>query len=93
MELEEFSNLYGIVTEDFWGLGDAEGFECVEESAISCQDRWRTYWKATYKAHDGKFWTQTWVAGSTEYQDCDPDFEFFEVEPVEVTKIIYTAKK
>lgn len=93
MELEEFSKIYKIGTEDFWGLGDEEDFECVEPESIYEQDRWHTYYEAVFKATDGRFWNVSWAQGSTEYQECDPNWMFQEVEPVEVVTTIYKAKQ
>lgn len=67
-----------------------ETFERVTEESIYDQDRWHTYYTQVLKhKKTGEYWRADWVAGSTEYQECNPDLTLTQVTPKEVTAIQY----
>lgn len=71
-------SIYDDPMEDvLWG----EDFEEVEKERIIDQDRWHTYFSQILKYKDGTYWRANWRAGSTEYQECEPDFNLFKVRP------------
>lgn len=86
MNFEDFCKLYPSINEDdFYSLDEEEGFTCVRDTEIEDQDRWHTYKSAVFQnKEDGKFWRQSWREGSTEYQECDANFSFVEVVPIQV---------
>lgn len=72
--------------------GDYEDFETVTDTKIEDQSRWSIYKSCVYKQKStGKFFEAYWGEGATEIQDGqDEDWQFTEVEPKEVTTIVYT---
>lgn len=73
--------------------GDLEGFELVSENIVS-QSRWSTRYKVVIqRLSDGKFFSDKFSRGSTEYQDESPwEYDkpnFTEVFSVEKTVIVY----
>lgn len=75
--------------------GDHDDFEPVTETTIEDQSRWSIYKSQVYKQKStGKFFEAYWGEGSTEIQEGqDEDWSFTEVEPKEVTTIIYSYVK
>ena len=70
---------------------DHEDFEAVTNTKIEDQSRWSVYKSRVYKQKStGKFFEAFWGEGATEMQDGqDEDWHFAEVEPKEVTTIVY----
>lgn len=75
--------------------GDHEDFEAVTDTTIEDQSRWSVYKSCVYKQKStGKFFEAYWGEGATEYQEGqNEDWSFTEVEPKEVTKIVYSHIK
>lgn len=75
--------------------GDHEDFEPVTETSIEDQSRWSIYKSCVYKQKStGKFFEAYWCEGATEYQEGqNEDWSFTEVEPKEVTTIVYSHIK
>lgn len=73
--------------------GDHEDFEAVTDIKIEDQSRWSIYKSCVYKQKStGKFFEAYWGEGATEMQDGqDEDWSFTEVEPKEVTTIVYST--
>lgn len=72
--------------------GDHEDFEAVTDTVIEDQSRWSVYKSCVFKQKStGKFFEAYWGEGATEMQDGqDEDWSFTEVEPKEVTTIVYS---
>lgn len=74
---------------------DNEDFEAVTDTKIEDQSRWSIYKSCVYKQKStGKFFEAYWGEGATEIQDGQSeDWQFSEVEPKEVTTIVYNRVK
>ena len=67
---------------------DHDDFEAVTDTKIEDQSRWSIYKSCVYKQKStGKFFEAYWGEGATE------DWSFTEVEPKEVTTIVYSHVK
>lgn len=75
--------------------GDHEDFEAVTNTKIEDQSRWSVYKSCVYKQKStGKFFEAYWGEGATEMQDGQDEFwSLTEVEPKEVTTIVYSHIK
>lgn len=75
--------------------GDHDDFEAVTDTKIEDQLRWSIYKSCVYKQKStGKFFEAYWGECTTEYQEWqDEDWSFTEVEPKEVTTIVYSHIK
>jgi hypothetical protein len=75
--------------------GDHDDFETVTDTKIEDQSRWSVYKSRVFKQKStGKFFEAYWGEGATEMQDGqDEDWQFAEVEPKEVTTIVYSHIK
>ncbi len=75
--------------------GDHEDFEAVTDTKIEDQSRWSVYKSCVYEQiSTGKFFEAYWSEGATEQQEGqDEDWSFTEVEPKEVTTIVYNRVK
>lgn len=75
--------------------GDHEDFESVTDRTIEDQTRWSVYKSCVYKQKStGKFFEAYWGEGATEYQEGQNEpWSFTEVEPKEVTTIVYNGVK
>ena len=78
--------------------GDAESLELIEDD-ITDNGRWSIYHEMVFKdIETGKFYLTHYSVGATEYQDERPfeneddEIECAEVEPKEVTTIVYVKK-
>lgn len=74
---------------------DHEDFEAVTDTKIEDQSRWSIYKSCVYKQKStGKFFEAYWGVGATECQEGQNEsWTFTEVEPKEVTTIVYSAVK
>lgn len=75
--------------------GDHDDFEAVTDKKIEDQSRWSIYKSCVYKQKStGKFFEAYWGEGATEIQGGqNEDWSFTEVEPKEVTTIVYSFIK
>lgn len=75
--------------------GDHEDFEAVTDTKIEDQSRWSIYKSCVYKQKStDKFFEAYWGEGATEYQEDQNEYwRFIEVEPREVTMIVYSHIK
>jgi len=75
--------------------GDHEDFKAVTVTLIEDQSRWSIYKSCVYEQKStGKFFQAFWGEGSTELQEDQTEYwSFTEVEPKEVTTIVYSAVK
>jgi hypothetical protein len=76
--------------------GNHEDFEAVTDTTkIEDQSRWSVYKSRVYKQKStGKFFEAYWGEGATEMQDGQDEYwHFAEVEPKEVTTIVYSLVK
>ena len=74
---------------------DHEDFEAVTDTKIEDQYRWSVYKSQVFKQKStGKFFEAYWGEGATEMQDGQDEFwSLTEVEPKEVTTIVYSHIK
>ena len=63
-------------------------WETVEGETIDRQDRWHTYYSKVVKSPLLVYYRISWARGSTEYQECEPEYEMVKVKPI--TKTITT---
>lgn len=75
--------------------GDHDDFEAVTDTKIEDHSRWSVYKSRVYKqVSTGKFFEAYWGEGATEMQDGQDEYwSFTEVEPKEVTTIVYSQVK
>lgn len=75
--------------------GDNKDFEAVTDTKIEDQSRWSVYKSRVYKqVSTDKFFEAYWGEGATEMQDGQDEYwSFTEVEPKEVTTIVYSQVK
>ena len=69
------------------------GWETLQEETIDRQDRWRTYYSTVVKSPEGVPYQISWASGSTEYQECDPDYHMVKVRPIQETITTYVIDK
>lgn len=81
------------ITEEHCGqILDEVGYKTIE-TRITDSDRWTiTEEVITQNLETGKYYSVSYVVGATEYQD-DQEFDAYmtEVEPVEITTVVYKA--
>lgn len=86
-DIEAFSDTYEM---DEAVSGDHEEFEVMEEPSPYDQSRWTTFYSVVLKhVPTETFWNVTYQRGSTEYQECDADYEMVRVYPHSVMKTVY----
>lgn len=75
--------------------GDHDDFEAVTDTKIEDKSRWSIYKSCVYKQKStGKLFEAYWGEGATECQEGqNEDWSFTEVEPKEVTTIVYSHIK
>ena len=69
------------------------GWETLQGETIDEQDRWHTYYSKVVKSPLGVPYQVSWANGSTEYQECDPDYQMVKVKPVTKTITTYVIDK
>lgn len=69
-----------------------EDFKAVTDTKIEDQSRWSVYKSCVYQQQStGKFFEAQWGEGATEQQEGQDEYwTFTEVEPKEVTVIVYS---
>ena len=68
-------------------------WETLERESIIDQSRWNTYYKKVVKSPEGVPYQISWASGSTEYQECDPDYQMVKVKPIKETITTYVIDK
>jgi len=63
------------------------------DETVEGQDRWHTHWSKIVRSPLLVPYKVSWTSGSTEYQDCDPDYTMTKVKPVETITTIYVEDK
>lgn len=87
-------NKYGYDLEDPDTIEEIMwGWETLVDETPEDQDRWYTYWSKIVKCPLGCVYKVSWAAGSTEYQEVDPDYRMAKVKPVEIVTTVYVEDK
>jgi len=74
--------------------GDHEDFKNMVPASIVDTSRWSVFYELiVQRISDQKFFNLSWVAPSTEYQKCDPEYVMYEVVPVEKLVTVYETKQ
>lgn len=85
-------NVRMLEEDTLWDItyGAHPDFETVEKESIDDQGRWWTGKSMVIKERETmKYYRLSWLVGSTEMQEQDPEFTAVEVKPVEKIVTVY----
>lgn len=68
-------------------------WETLVDDRVYDTSRWYTYWEKVVKSPLGVPYLVTWMSGSTEYQECDPEYRMIRVKPIQETVTVYVLDK
>lgn len=87
-------NKYGYDLDDYDTIDEIlYEWETLEEEKILDQGRWHTFYSKVVKSPLGVPYQITWKAGSTECQECEPDYKMVKVKPITETITTYVTDK
>ena len=71
---------------------DLEDDDTIDEIFYEWEEL-ETCWKKVVKSPEGIPYLITWQRGSTEYQECDPEYKMTKMKPVQKTITTYVVDK